>query len=1093
MKNTKRILSLFLAALMMLSVVALPVVADDEVVGEEESEGPEFVLEQDFEGYAEGAVLTTNSAAPTGTGVSSDIPANNVVKVEETETGTNKYLHIPYTGHCNVTTGAGDITGNADRNYQLKHEAVSYTDAKYGVIEIDYRWEGDNTDARFECQFRSANSAEGNINWVTLFFLEMANETRGASRLNTGATLTGVKAANPIDHQWNTIKLVFDLEVGTYDIYVNDILYAYDGVFAQDGRTPHTNITLNKDQFIAVKPNKNLNTYSEDRPGKDPDSVFVDVDNIKMYSVDDLVRINYDGRGMMVQPGQRLDFGTAGKTFVYAMITDEESGLTEFSTESYIVINKPVTIETMMLDGVYTVYEGFDIAEDGDTGKDLGSITGVTDAILESMTVVEEEGEETFNNYLKIPFSEALDKKSPVFKGEGISYEDAPIVIFEGKYLFSNNAEGTVAARLKSIEWTNDKGRTTTVNNIQLFKLELDGSGSTVLSGVGRLIGDGQYNYLQAGEWFTIRLVINLLEGTYKTYLNDTLYAEEAYLSTKGEDQGYVNVNITADSLVPVYFTMDDAVADDSFIAIDDIGLRQGPTTSFWFNNGTSNVWVTEFQDIKFSLKQRGMIFSKATVVIPLEEEEWIPAEDPETFEPIYDEETGEPVMIKERTYDVFDPFIVVTEDLEGSTIKAEYILTVAEDNFDDPENPGAALFEGDIVDGAAVLNATNNTIGLATPRMTDENGAYVFVAKYLFKDAASSIKILAEDERVIIEDLVELFTLSGADLTIDAENPAWVEVKIIIDVENGTYVVYVDDEAKLNGTIDPEFVLAENGLTVTYAGETEVAVDNIELRYKKIFKITVDGVKVEVEENEMFNFKVANRTFAYAYVYVEGIEVIVGETEDDISEIAIKLNEQYVTGASIMVEEGLVITRHFVDKFEMMDASARLGSPTGLRFVSTISKDAVNTFRYTEDGNNKRDFKFGTLIFPASYLEEIAGKFSREKLVEKYGADGFLDVEGVVSGSTPKWYSVAGLGTSLQAFAGSIANVKTENLTKKFVGIGYISFTLEDGQVVTLYADFNEDGECLSDVAAATLEEQGPKLSNLMRTTLESFVVTAD
>lgn len=144
-------------------------------------------------------------------------------------------------------------------------------------------------------------------------------------------------------------------------------------------------------------------------------------------------------------------------------------------------------------------------------------------------------------------------------------------------------------------------------------------------------------------------------------------------------------------------------------------------------------------------------------------------------------------------------------------------------------------------------------------------------------------------------------------------------------------------------------------------------------------------------------------------------------------------------------------------DELEMQTlwgASARLSSPTGLRFETQISKSAYDTL--TEKYGVER-IRFGTLIAPAAFVLE-AGDFTKEALdaLEKSSAV-YLDVESDdFFRSTDTHY----------IFSGSVVNIFDENKELEFMAIGYIEI---DG---TIYYSRTVTQRCVSEVAIAALKD---------------------
>lgn len=111
----------------------------------------------------------------------------------------------------------------------------------------------------------------------------------------------------------------------------------------------------------------------------------------------------------------------------------------------------------------------------------------------------------------------------------------------------------------------------------------------TPVSGAEPLVSD---------EWNTVKLVIDLAAGTYTTYVNGKLYAENGYISQSNSDNGYTNVKVNANNLLiakcnkSVGAYLDPSLVsgrDYSYCDVDDIVLKDASGETIFANENFEN------------------------------------------------------------------------------------------------------------------------------------------------------------------------------------------------------------------------------------------------------------------------------------------------------------------------------------------------------------------------------------------------------------------------------------------------------------------------------------------------------------------------
>lgn len=120
----------------------------------------------------------------------------------------------------------------------------------------------------------------------------------------------------------------------------------------------------------------------------------------------------------------------------------------------------------------------------------------------------------------------------------------------------------------------------------------------------------------------------------------------------------------------------------------------------------------------------------------------------------------------------------------------------------------------------------------------------------------------------------------------------------------------------------------------------------------------------------------------------------------------------------------------------------ARLCTPLGLRYVTALSR--ADYASLTADGDVS-EIRIGTLIAPAETVARV-GALTKAALAGEV----YLDVPATLDA----WYKT---DDENLYFAGSIVNIKEQNLNLALVGTGYMEITYTDGRAMTVYA--TEDG----------------------------------
>lgn len=176
--------------------------------------------------------------------------------------------------------------------------------------------------------------------------------------------------------------------------------------------------------------------------------------------------------------------------------------------------------------------------------------------------------------------------------------------------------------------------------------------------------------------------------------------------------------------------------------------------------------------------------------------------------------------------------------------------------------------------------------------------------------------------------------------------------------------------------------------------------------------KITVDGVETEFSGD---SFTLPSSTKDGFIAYTDG-------------------TNYYDQNTKVEVTGDTTFTSVAIGKVQMLNGSAiRLGSVSGMRFYTTIDADALSAL--PEDAIVSK----GTLITPIDLLgeEDLTLNATCKKLDVAYKATDYFE-----NGNT---------------FVGSIVKIKDANITREFVGRGYVKVTL--GSITkTVYANYKDN-----------------------------------
>ena len=146
-----------------------------------------------------------------------------------------------------------------------------------------------------------------------------------------------------------------------------------------------------------------------------------------------------------------------------------------------------------------------------------------------------------------------------------------------------------------------------------------------------------------------------------------------------------------------------------------------------------------------------------------------------------------------------------------------------------------------------------------------------------------------------------------------------------------------------------------------------------------------------------------------------------------------------YDAGQAIKVSADLSLTTLCLDINMKKGAAMRLNEKTGIRFYTSVDKSQFDALK-----NYGAAIETGTMIAHSANLRD-----SELTLENEYNANGALVYVNVK-------YEADSLFTDkdFTGFVGSIVDIKTENINKRFIGRGYVKIKIGDVEK-TLYADY--------------------------------------
>ncbi len=559
-------------------------------------------------------------------------PAGAFEFVKETNSETlvdNYYLKLPFKASTANANGTG-ADSFIDKNLLFNNKAVSYKDMPVVEFSADYYFSA-GSQANIQAQllnagYEDATTGEAKTqSWVDLWYIHFGGEATGGIATNNGTRVTateGQTLAEPKAGEWFTVSAIVNLVTGKYNVYLNGELYITDAALKAD----ITKVSIMEKTFIPAKFNKLGQDYYLGVVSEYVADTYLCVDNAVLKD-GPKVNVTLDGKKTQLVIDSEYDFQLPGKIFRDAVITyaipEGAPAGTAAKVETINGSKATSMLITAEMEGAAIVVTYADALyqiefEGSSYPKDAAIATGDVFKGVHTYQAIKAEGEgDAANQYIRIPFQGTALKssgtngtgnydKAMTLKTPALSYTDTEKLVLsvdyrphfydlpkaEAGYEYDGEKASapTFEAQFAKVEAKHADGTRANETYISLFKLNLQ---TGHLDMVGTLVENAAP--LTMDQWNNIKIIMNLVTGTYDTYVNGDLYATEGYFAKGNDNSDWTEINILADSLiigktnknVGAYRndeTTPIGTSEMSYVDVDDITLRYVKDINFTMN-----------------------------------------------------------------------------------------------------------------------------------------------------------------------------------------------------------------------------------------------------------------------------------------------------------------------------------------------------------------------------------------------------------------------------------------------------------------------------------------------------------------------------
>lgn len=224
-----------------------------------------------------------------------------------------------------------------------------------------------------------------------------------------------------------------------------------------------------------------------------------------------------------------------------------------------------------------------------------------------------------------------------------------------------------------------------------------------------------------------------------------------------------------------------------------------------------------------------------------------------------------------------------------------------------------------------------------------------------------------------------------------------------------------------------------------------------------------VDDILIsKVEASEPITIKVNGED----YTTVAGAELAISTLAAEFDGVLLAIvtdanNVETVYGLndSIIAQAGMSVKIYSID-LTASKAELRTDDPTGIRWVTKISKSSVEQLNELKAKGMIKSVEIGTVITPFAYANKVQSyEMSKLDTLDS----NYPYVQAFATWGT--WYET---GDTSYSFAGSVVKIRSAHYAMDYIGAGYVTVTLADGSETTVYSNCTQEDSMANVTALA-------------------------